>query len=109
MSFDEYTPEKIEEEIRAYLQENYQIDDIVYINPTYNIFDLYSLTEKFEELQKCQMLVTAHCKEIKISEDDYQNRVGNDDDGFPKRKLGTFSSEVINPQTIKDELKVVQD
>ena len=35
MSFDEYTPEKIEEEIKAYLSEKYQIDEIVYINPTY--------------------------------------------------------------------------
>lgn len=60
MKFDKYSPLGIREELKAYFSSKYGIDDIVYINPVYDIADIYNKINKENELVKLLLLVQKH-------------------------------------------------
>jgi hypothetical protein len=50
--FEDYTQEGMEREIREYLRTNYDINEFVYLNPTFNISNYYEVAQKINELNK---------------------------------------------------------
>lgn len=42
--FEDYSQEGMEKEIREYLIKNFEINEFVYINPTFNISNYYEVT-----------------------------------------------------------------
>ena len=52
MKFENYNPSKIEEAIRENFKNKFEIDDIVYVNPVYDIADFYKIFNKQNELIK---------------------------------------------------------
>ena len=50
--FEDCSQEGMEKEIREYLSNNYDINDFVYFNPTFNISNFYEVSQEINELNK---------------------------------------------------------
>jgi len=50
LQFKDNSPDAIQDELKKTIEEQYNIDDIQYINPAYDIADFYSNSEKLSSL-----------------------------------------------------------
>ena len=63
MEFKNYDVEEMEKEIREHLKEFYDINDIVYINPIFDISNFYQIFAKYNKLMKLKNLAENHRRE----------------------------------------------
>ena len=57
-----YSQEQIEQEIKSYFYEKYEINDIEYVNVSYNVQALYGLYEEERAILKKMDLIKWYCK-----------------------------------------------
>lgn len=62
MEFENYDPESIKQEIVDELRTSYEIQDVVYVNPVYDISDYYQVFAKYHELVKLKVMTDSHMK-----------------------------------------------
>lgn len=60
MKFESYFQDDIENEIRTYLKDTFDVE-IVYANATYDIKNFYVWTQRLNQLMKMKMLVEGYC------------------------------------------------
>lgn len=62
MQFEQYDPASIKKEIEEELKERYNISEVVYVNPVYDIADYYRVVASQHETMKLKLLADAHMK-----------------------------------------------
>ena len=116
MKFHNYNPDEIEKAIKEEFKLNYEIDDVIYVNPVYDIADFYEIFNKQNELMKLKLLMEGHSqdymKEHNCDEEQY-NKLMKDPStcpkDCPKLKTGLIKKEFIPLDGIKDRLKEIQN
>ena len=68
----DYSSKQIEAQIKRYMYEKYEIDDIVYVNVAYDVNKLYDFYTQEVVLMKQLDLIRWYCKEQSWSEADYE-------------------------------------
>jgi hypothetical protein len=113
MEFDNYDPESIKNEIQEELNSQYGIDELVYVNPVYDIADYYRVVASRHEISKLKLLTDAHMKaymdEEKCDRDKYIEVINNPEEcpkDAPKRGgfLGLCGKRPCDPAEIDQEL-----
>jgi hypothetical protein len=92
MKFENYTPESMEKEVRAFFNEEYDGlgEKIEYINPAYNIGSYYELSEKLRLLSKEMQMVDEYIAKNNYTMAKYVEMMDNyeHDVNFPKKSSG---------------------
>ena len=110
MIFESYDPDSIKADICAELKATYDIDEIVYVNPVYDISNYYQIVCKYNEIIKLKVMTDAHmksyCDENKCDKDQYKLVIKSAEcpEEAPKRKEGTFSTRPCDPDEIDGEI-----
>lgn len=111
MEFSNYDPDSIKAEIESELQSAYEISEVVYVNPVYDISNYYQVFAKYNEIIKLKLLTDAHMKaymdEHQCDKEHYQLVVKNPVEcpkDAPKRKAGLISKRACDPDEIDEEL-----
>jgi hypothetical protein len=114
MQFESYHPKEIEAKVKEVFCAKYDMeeDDIVYVNPCFDIGDFYKLSEKYNNLMKEKGIVDAYKEEHKLDEEGYKAHSTGDEfyaDGFPKKGAGLCSSgEAISEEELKKNIEEVE-
>ena len=80
---NDFSKEKVEEEVTAYFKFEYGINEIEYVNIVFDIHDIYDITAELEENLKKRSLVESFMQEQGLSRDNYKNITPSDYDGWP--------------------------
>lgn len=86
----DYSIQGITDEVKAYFKEKYGIDDLEYVNVSYDIENIFDLLDQERILLKKRELVNWYCEKKNWSEDEYNEQRGRFDehDDFPCEREG---------------------
>jgi len=115
MQFEQYDPASIKKEIEEELKEKYNITEVVYVNPVYDIADYYRVVASQHEILKLKLLADAHMKaymeENKCDKAAYIEVINNPEEcpkDAPKRG-GLCSKRSCDPTEIDQELADIKE
>ena len=111
MTFDDCSPEAIKERVTQVFADKFAINDVVYVNPAYDIKDFYKWSAEFNELQKHKLIVQQYLEKQKFNESKYRDMCRDPEscpDDFPRRKTGLCGSQVIDLDEIENQMDEVK-
>lgn len=115
MEFDDYSITGIEKEIKRHFTKTYkdiEEDDIVYINPTWDIREYFQVSTKYETYQTEIGVVEAYNKNQKITIEQYKEYTKKSKEerpkDFPMRVKYFVLKEIIDYDKVKEEMKTLK-
>jgi hypothetical protein len=115
MQFEQYDPASIKREIEEELKERYGIEEVVYVNPVYDIADYYRVVASQHEITKLKLLTDDHMnnymKDNSCDKAAYIEAINNPDTcpkDAPKRG-GLCSKRSCDPTEIDQELADIKE
>lgn len=109
----DYSIQGITDEVKSYYKENYEIDDIEYVNVAYDIENIFDLHDQERILLRKREIINWYCEKKNWQTDQYKNQMATHDiyEDFPCESeglMGCFAKTPLDLDAIETELEQVQ-